>query len=352
MKSVIVFISCLSLSFSQSPSEKIKAVMQTYTSDGKTVGLSAGVLDNDSIVWTHSEGYSDLKVKSNFTKNTISRTASITKPMTAIAILQLVESGKLSIDDRVSQYVPEFKTKTLQGITIKHLLQHSSGLGAYKNSKEANNEKNYATLNDALQIFVKRKLKFDPGTNFGYTSYGYVVLGCVIESVSGMSYDTYLKKNIWDVAGMTQTSVEYYGKSYDNKATKYHRSKPGKFKVTDLHNVSDRVPGGGVQSTVEDLLKFARAVLNDQLITKASLDLMIENSGLKKQGNGYGLGWYLYGENKRLGNLIGHNGAQYGCTSFLFVFPESNAAVVVLSNTSGAMQEISNLAISLFALID
>ena len=247
MKSVLVFISCLSLSLglSQSPSEKIINLMQTHMSDGKAVGLSAGVLDNDTITWTHSEGYSDLKSKRNFTKNTVSRTASITKPMTAIAILQLAEQGKLNLDDKVSLYVPEFKTKDLQEITIKHLLQHSSGIGAYKNSREANNEKNYATLKDALQVFVKRKLKFDPGTDFSYTSYGYVVLGCVIEAASEMSYEAYLKKNIWDVAGMTQTSVEYYGKSYDNKATKYHQSKPGKFKITDEHNVSDRIPGGG-----------------------------------------------------------------------------------------------------------
>ena len=326
--------------------------MQTYISEGKMVGLSAGVLDNDSISWTHSEGYSDLKTKSNFTENTLSRTASITKPMTAIAIMQLTEKGKLSLGDKVSQYIPEFRTGVLQDITIKHLLQHSSGISEYKNSREANNEKDYATLNEAMQIFVKRKLKFDPGTNFGYTSYGYVVLGCVIETVSDMSYEAYLKKNIWDVAGMTHTSVEYFGKSYDNKAAKYHQSKPGKIKETDSHNVSDRIPGGGVQSTVEDLLKFAKAVLNDQLVSKASLEMMIENSGLKKQGNGYGMGWYLYGENKRLGNLIGHNGSQYGCSSFLFIFPESNAAVVVLSNTSGALQEVTNLAINLFALID
>lgn len=328
-------------------SQYVTQFMQQAIEEGKAIGVAAGVVTQDSLQWEHAEGFMDRDTKDLFTVQTISRTASITKPFTAIAIMQLVEQGKISLEDKISTYLPVFSRDHLKTITIKQVLQHASGLPAYKNKKEANNTIQYNSLEEGLEKFIDRALLFAPGTDFAYSSYGYTVLGIIIENVSKKPYETYLKQHIFDSVGMTNTTIERTGTTYTNKATIYHQSKPGKIKEITNHNISDRIPGGGIQSTVQDLLKFGKAVLNHQLIKKESLDILITNSELKKQGNGYGMGWYLYGNNPTYGNIFGHNGAQYGCSSFIFILPQSKTVTVVLSNTSG-FEEVGNIGAALF----
>lgn len=343
---VITFLST-SIFAQNDSSQQVAQMMQQAITEGKVIGVAAGVVTQDSLQWEHAEGLMDRDTKDMFTVHTVSRTASITKPFTAIAIMQLVEQGKINLEDKISSYLSIFSRDDLQPITIKQVLQHSSGLPAYKNKKEANNTIQYNSLEDGLKKFIDRELLFTPGTDFSYTSYGYTVLGMIIEKISGKSYEDYLKQHIFDSAGMTNTSIEKIDVAYADKATIYHQSKPGKIKEITNHNISDRIPGGGVQSTVQDLLKFGKAVLNHQLIKKESLDLLITNSGLKKQGNGYGMGWYLYGNNPTYGTIFGHNGAQYGCSSFLFILPQNKTVTVVLSNTSG-FDEVGNIGAALF----
>lgn len=351
MKNVLITI--LSLLFclgilAQPKGTSTETLLKRAVDEKHCVGIAAGVIKNDSILWSSSAGLKDISSSEKFQINTISRTASITKPMTAIAIMQLEEQGKLNLNDPLSNYLDTSGNEQLNKISILHLLQHSSGITEYKNKKEALNSTNYATLEAAADVFIGRDLRFEPGTDFGYTSYGYVLLGIIIEKASGMSYESYVKTNIWDVAGMTDTSVEKNGNRSDRISSYYHQKKPGKIISAMESNLSNRIPGGGVQSTVEDLLKFGAAVLNNSLIKAETFDRMIKNSGLKKEGNGYGLGWYLYGMNPKYGNVVGHNGAQMGCSSFLFLLPEYNTCVAVIANTSGALQQVGNAAVSMF----
>lgn len=353
MRTIIYFILILNLTISAQSQElqtkeKAQKLLENAITNGQFTGVAGGTISNNKITWTGGAGYANLEDKVVFTSQSVSRLASIAKPMTSIAIMQLVERGQLQLDDKVSTYVSAFAKAELSTITIRHILHHISGIGAYQNNKDRNNYTNYASLDDALQIFIDRELEFAPGSNFGYTTYGYVVLGIVIENVSGISYEDFLKKNIWEVADMQHTSVEKQGVVVENKALLYHQKKPGKIKAVKTTNISDRIPGGGIQSTVEDVLKFGNAVLNGSLIKKETLAQMIIDAGLKKEGNGYGLGWYLYGENPTYGNVFGHNGAQLGCTSLLLLLPEQDTAVAVLSNTSGAMQEVFSIGMRLF----
>ncbi|MBK8503455.1 MAG: beta-lactamase family protein [Saprospiraceae bacterium] len=117
---------------------------------------------------------------------------------------------------------------------------------------------------------------------------------------------------------------------------------------TDATNLSDRIPGGGVYSSVSDVLKFGNAILANTLIKAETLQIMVELPDLQYDGNAYGFGWYLYGENPKYGNVFGHNGTQTGASTFLMLLPAEKTVIVVLSNTSGAMQEVTNIAISLF----
>ena len=128
--------------------DNMASAIERVINEGQTVGIAAGAI-RDTSTWFYGAGFRDVSTQALFTEHTITRIASIAKPMTAIATLQLVEQGKLSLDDPISKYIPEIKNKKLLAATVKHLLQHTSGVKAYKNKKEANNTKQYPTHLDS-----------------------------------------------------------------------------------------------------------------------------------------------------------------------------------------------------------
>jgi CubicO group peptidase (beta-lactamase class C family) len=327
---------------------KGRNLLEKAVEENQCVGIAAGFSVDGEVKWMEGAGFSDLDDKIAFDGSTISRLASITKSMTAIAIMQLYELGLVDLDQPIQTYVPTFPIKKEGNITIRQLLQHSSGLGGYQSDRERENETNYPTLADAIAVFRDRDLISLPGKEFHYSTYGYVLLGLIIEEVSGVTYEQYLRANIWDKVGMNQTGIEQPGKFVKNKAEIYHRNSKGKIKKAEVTDLSDRIPGGGIYSTVSDMLKFGHAVLANTLINAETLQMMIQIPELKGEGNPYGFGWYLYGVNPTYGNVFGHNGAQTGASTFLMLLPEQKTVIVVLSNTSGAMQEVTNITIGLF----
>jgi CubicO group peptidase (beta-lactamase class C family) len=264
--------------------------------------------------------------------------------MTAIAVMQLVEQDLIDIDLPINTYIPEFVQKAKTKITTKHLLSHTSGMDAYKNNKEAENKTNYKTLLDAYDVFKDRKLRFDPGTEFYYTSYGYVVLGILIEKVSGLTYETYMQTHIWDKLKMTNTGIEKPEINRENATMLYHRDRKGKIKIAKTNNLSNRIPAGGFYSTTKDLMKFGNALINNSLVSAKTYELMVQHHSLEKVNNGYGFGFYLYGGEKKEDGIIGHNGAQRGTSTQLFVLPSLKTVIVVVSNTSGAIREVTTVA--------
>lgn len=334
------------------PRNQANDLLLEAVQEGHCAGIAAGIRTNDGISWEGKAGLADLDKAIPFSGTTVNRTASISKPMTAVAIMQLHERGLLELDAPVNKYLPIFQEGIKAKITVRHVLQHASGMRAYANKKEADNAIHYPTLAAAFNIIADDALLFPSGTDFNYTSYGYNVLGMIIEEISGMSFADYLRTNIWEPAGMTQTSLEEAGKSYANKATLYHQKKPGKIKVVGTSDLSDRFAGGGIQSSVSDLLHFGNALQNGVLLDADTFAEMMVDSELKKEGNGYGLGWYLYGERPNSGTVIGHSGAQYGVSAFLMLMPEQKTTVAVLSNTSGALQEVSNITVALLSIAE
>ena len=317
IKNILIFILASFTIFTMSGQDQItleQAVsdaeksIQKLVTENKAVGLTAGVARDGQIIWQDHEGLEDKKNKVAFDANTVSRMASIAKPMTCVAILQLHEQGLLDIDATIDTYLPDYPKDKASRITVKQLMQHSSGIGQYKNKKENNNKKHYKNFNAAMDIFSNRKLVFDPGSSFGYSSYGYTVLGAIIESASGMSYGDYMKKHIWDIAGMQTITIENSKQTYEHQSVPYHRQSNGKIKVTDGVDLSDRVPAGGFQCTAEDILRFGMALMDGSLINDSSFEMMMTDSGLKKEGNPYGMGLFLYGDNPQFGNVVGHTG--------------------------------------------
>ncbi|MEP0712659.1 MAG: serine hydrolase domain-containing protein, partial [Algoriphagus sp.] len=194
----------------------------------------------------------------------------------------------------------------------------------------------------------ERPLLFEPGTKYFYTTYGYVILGRIIEEVSGKSYQEYMQKNIFDIAGMNNTGIEEINDDYTNKSCLYHNN-GRKAKEGKQNDLSNRIPGGGFYSTLEDVMKFGNALLEGKYIKQETLDKMTQTEPVEYDGNKYGLGWFLYGPPPNENLVIGHSGGQTGCTSQLMIIPKSKTVIVVLSNTSGNYPDIATFAVNLIA---
>jgi len=318
-----------------SAKENVVSLIENAYQKKEFVGLSAGVIDENGTIWNKNIGYRDQKNELDFNEHTISRIASVTKIFTAAAIMQLIEKDKLSLGTLVGGYLPEFSSGLKSTITVKHLLEHSSGISHYQGKKEINNTNSYESLADVLQVYAKRDLLFVPGTKFEYSVYGYVTLGLLIEKVSGLTYEEYLTENLFTPANMEHTSIERIGDFVQNKSKLYHKhSKRKTIEITD-HDLSNRTPAGGIQTTLKDLLFFGRALINNTLISKESLELMMTSSRLVKEpDNPYGFGLRIYGKDDDRGRIVGHNGQQLGCSAFLFLFPDKGVVTAVISNTS------------------
>lgn len=324
-----------------------KSLQELVEKDGN-IGVVAGYSVDGEVKWLDAAGYSCQNTQFPFSDSTITRIASISKSMTAVAVMQLVEKNLIELDEPIQVYLPNFPKNKMGDITTRQLLAHTSGISQYMNKKEVENTLHYSNLSEAIAVFQDRPLLFKPGTQYYYTSYGYVVLGRIIEEASGLSFEEYMQHNIWDKAEMMQTGIEQMDSSYSNKACLYHKEKK-KAKEAKQNDLSNRIPGGGFYSTAKDLLKFGDALLNEKLITKQSLGLMLQKQNVEYEGNSYGLGWYFYAPKPNENLVIGHGGGQTGCTSQLMIIPHSKTVVIVLSYTSGTYPSIVGMASKLIA---
>lgn len=327
-------------------SEFADSLLVTNINENNCEGISAGVTINGKTIWKGGEGYSMDSIA--FDDKTLTRIASIVKPMTAIAIMQLAEKNKINLDIEIQTYVPDFPIKEEGVITTRQLLMHRAGIPSYAGMKEINNQIEYASISDAVAIFENRDLVSIPGKEYHYSSYGYDVLGLIIENVSGMTYEAYMQKNIWDKAGMKNTGIEVYGKDYPNKSLLYKKNKDGSLNAVEATNLSDRIPGGGVYSTVSDLLKFGNAILKSHFIKRSTFQLMLITPGGDEDGTNYGLGWYIYSEEKDPNLLFGHSGSQLGASAIFFISLKENKVIAALSNTSDSGISVKNTALELY----
>jgi CubicO group peptidase (beta-lactamase class C family) len=356
MNNKLILFTCILLSFNsycqdKSPDEvrgkNPDEFLNRITKKNLAVGGSAAYSVNGETVWQSATGYSDKETNQPFELDTKVRMASIAKSMTALAVMQLVEQNLIDLDVPIQTYIPDYPKQPKTQITTRHLLSHTSGIAGYKNGKEAETKINYPKLTDALEIFKNRKLLFEPGTKYSYTSYGYTVLGVIIEKASGKTYEKYMQENIWSKAVMTNTGVVKFGDKMLKGSNLYQRNSKGKIRKGKENNLSNRIPAGGLYTTVGDMLKFGNAVINNVFVKEETLSLMREHHSLEKESNGYGFGWFLYNPKPNEGAIIGHSGGQTGSTSFLFIVPEKRAVSIILANTSRAGSSIDPIAVNL-----
>ena len=316
---------------------KIEAAIMALMSSKHIPGLSIAIVSDNQFRWQSGYGMADLENSVPAKAATVYRIASVAKPLTAVAAMQLVEKGNLDLDAPIQKYVPTFPTKPWP-ITTRQLLGHLSGIRNYRGN-EAGSTLFYSSLTEALSIFKDDPLDFEPGTKYSYTTYGYTLLGTVIEGASGMSYVDYMRENVFKPAKMSHTQADNVFDIIPNRARGYHPKVYGKFdgnlRNANLIDSSYKIPAGGLVSTVEDLANFAIAVQNGVLIKKETFEQMSSPQKTRDgKATAYGLGWYIDGVGDRKG-LVWHGGVQPGATSMLFILPKERFALVILTNLEG-----------------
>ncbi len=266
--------------------------------------------------------------------------ASMGKMFTAVAVLQLAGQGKLSLQDPVGKYLPDYPNADVaRKVTLHQLLTHTSGLGDYFNEKFAAKPKDQLrSISDFFPLFINQPLDFEPGKQFQYSNAGYVLLGAVIEKLSGERYEDYVRSHIYEPAGMTNTGSFETDHVNLNLATGYTYVTPAGAEDRGhwennffLHPVKGG-PAGGSYSTVEDLLRFDQALRRHHLLSPQGTELIWAGKVDSGRGpeNRYAYGFHdarVYGT-----RVVGHGGDFEGVNSQLDMFLDLGYTTVVLSN--------------------
>jgi CubicO group peptidase (beta-lactamase class C family) len=322
------------------------------TTEQKLPGLTFAVLDHGRIVLSAGVGFSDIENKVKATQFSEYRTASIAKPMTAIGAMELARAGKLDLDAPVQEYCPAFPPKTSPDgkpwvVTTRELLSHRAGERWYRDDVEQKNVQHYASINDAVRHFADDPLLFAPNEKMQYSSYGYVVVGCVIEGASHQAFTEYMQQAVFAPAGMTATVADNPLKIIEHRARAYQKTAGGALENAPYFDPSDRLPGGGWLSTSDDLVRFAAAVMSGRLVPPEDLETMWKALSVEDNGSGYGLGW---GVGKLDGHrVVGHTGGQVGTSTSLKLVPEYQLAVAIMTNVEGvSLDELMDSILKLY----
>ena len=330
----------------------IEIAVSKFMSTNHAPGISVAVVEHGAEVWSEGFGFADLENSVPATRFTLYRLASISKPITATAAMQLWEQGKLDLDTPVQKYCPAFPQKEFP-ITTRQMLGHLGGIRHYKSDSqddpETGNTKHFDNpIQAGLDFFKNDPLVAKPGTKFSYSTQGFTLIGCVIEGASGEKYVDYIRKNIFDPANMTRSRADDQYSIIPFRTRFYSRNKSGDVTNADFLDASYKIPGGGWLSSADDMAAFEVAMLSDRLVKRATRDVMWTP---QKLADGtlsyYALGW---GTGKDLGVPdVGHGGGQQGTSTFIMMAPEQRAGVVVLINMDGG--DASSLATDLMRMI-
>lgn len=290
------------------------------------------VAHNDEIIEKRAYGLSSIEFNVKNNVDSKFNIASITKMFTAVATLQLYEQGKLKLNVPIGEYLPDYPNKLVRdSVTIHQLLTHTSGLNNfYVSDSDKLKNSGYKNISDFVPLFANDTLLSKPGTKYDYSGSGFVVLGLIVEKVSGENYYDYLKDNIFKPARMPNTTELEVDSIVKNKASGY-TSMFGENKILKKNDyyLTKASPAGFHYSTVNDLFNFSKALRNYKLLNKETTELMFKP---KVKGYNTYLGYGIDVDQRHNQTILGHSGGWYGIHCELMDFTKDHYTVVILSN--------------------
>lgn len=307
-----------------------KIFTEKYPENGP--GAAVLVAKKGKVIYRKAFGKANIENNINMRPDHIFEIGSITKQFTAVSILMLEEEGKLSINDHVKKYIPTYPNG--ENITILHLLNHTSGVKSYTNIPNLESfAKDDKTPMEIIAFFQSQPIDFEPGEQWRYNNSGYIVLGHIIEEISGMSYEDFVQKRIFDKLGMKNS---YYGNKsriIKNRASGYQPTQDG---IKNADRISMTIPyaAGSLMSCVDDMLLWSNAIHNNTLIKASSKARAHSNTTLNNGDlTNYGYGWQINELNNK--RSIEHGGGIFGFVSQGIYIPDEDIYAIVLTNTNG-----------------
>ncbi len=294
-------------------------------------GGSVLIAKEGQVLYHKAFGMADLELNIPMNTNHVFRLGSITKQFTAVCILKLAEEGKLSLQDELTQFIPDYPAAG-QKITIAALLSHTSGVKNYTGlpAFTQNLKRQDLTPLELIALFKDQPLDFDPGSSNLYSNSGYILLGYIIEKVSGMSYARYVQENIFTPLGMNHSGYDAPDRVIANRIAGY-RSRNGNYENAEFLSMSIPYAAGSLLSTTGDLFAWYEGLAHHKVISKASLALAHTSYRLADgRETGYGFGWEI--GNVQDSKSLKHTGVVNGFVTHVLYLPTERILVALLSN--------------------
>ncbi len=346
---VIAFVATITISFAQTKTAQLDALLNQYTDYGQFNG-SVLVVDKGQVIYKKGFGMANMEWDIANTPDTKHRLGSITKQFTAMLIMQLVAEGKLDLQATVSKYLPDYSKVNGDKITIHQLLTHTSGTPNYTSFPNFFKElsRNPYTPTEMVKMFADSTLTFTPGEKFAYSNSGYILLGAIIEKVTGKTYEQVLQEKIFNPLNMKNTGFDHHSTILKKRASGYEM-KGSKAENAPYIDMSTPYAAGSLYSTVEDLFLWDQTLYTEKLLPKKYMDMMYEKY-IPAFGQYYGYGWEVgnmpIGNTKDSVDIIAHSGGINGFNTFITRMPKERATVILLNNTGGAPLDDITIAIN------
>jgi CubicO group peptidase (beta-lactamase class C family) len=296
-------------------------------------GLGTTIYYGGEKVFEKHNGLSDIDAQAPITPQTKFRIGSVSKAVTAIALLRLWQKGKIDLDEDIRYYVPEFSQK-IAGITPRLLAGHLAGIRNYRDKDFTDSthidHRHFATTSEALKIFSNDSLVAKPGVKYHYSVFGYTLISAALENITKLDFQSLLEREVFEPLQLKNSGLLM--RSISNMSTSYDRTSDGSPSISEPIDVSYKYAGGGMFSTSNDLALLGTNLLNPEFITSEALNLLITSQSTEKgESTNVSIGWRL-GTDSRNRNFIHHAGSIAGGRAAILVYPKENISIAITSN--------------------
>jgi CubicO group peptidase (beta-lactamase class C family) len=307
--------------------------MREWVAKDNLPGASVAVgLDGD-VVWAEGFGWADLEQRVPVTEISRFRIGSVSKPLTSVAVALLYERGKIDLDAPVQTYVPSFPEKKWP-VSTRQSMGHIAGFRHYQDD-EFLISRHYDTVLDGLSIFADDPLLFEPGTKYSYSSYGWNLVGAVVENAAGEPFLDFMRREVTAPLGMLHTVPDFPTRVIPDRVRFYRHDKQGRLVNAPHVDNSYKWAGGGFLSTPSDLVRLGFGMLDGELLDPKTVEMMWTPLRLDSgKPTTYGLGWNIDESDGH--RVITHGGGSVGGRTYLMIFPDQRMVVAVTTNLTQA----------------